>query len=375
MKKYGLKNLLRAAIAVSSIYSAYFAELEGCTRVLYQGSEQTVVLGRSMDWVEDIRSNLWVFSRGIEREGAVDYNPIKWTSKYGSVIVTGYDVGTADGMNEKGLVANLLYLAESDYGQPNGEKPLLSIALWAQYVLDQFANVSEAVDALRQEPFQVMAPMLPNGSPAQLHLSISDSTGDSAIFEYIQGKLVIHHGKEYQVMTNSPSYDQQLALNTYWKSIGENAFLPGTSRAADRFARAASMLASIPKTADPHYISTVPDRQYIYQAIASVLGVMRGVSVPLGVSTPGQPNIASTMWRTVSDQKNRVYYFDSATSPNTFWIPLSELNFAKGGHLMMLKLTDGKIYAGNAASHLQPAKPFAFLPAKFERKQEEKALG
>ena len=38
-------------------------------------------------------------------------------------------------------------------------------------------------------------------------------------------------------MTNSPSYDQQLAINTYWKDVGGLKFLPGTSRAADRFAR------------------------------------------------------------------------------------------------------------------------------------------
>jgi choloylglycine hydrolase len=35
-------------------------------------------------------------------------------------------------MNERGLVANLLYLAESDYGKPVAGKPLLSISAWAQ---------------------------------------------------------------------------------------------------------------------------------------------------------------------------------------------------------------------------------------------------
>lgn len=48
----------------------------------------------------------------------------------------------------------------------------------------------------------------------------------------------MHHGMQYQVMTNSPSYDQQLALNAYWESLGGLTFLPGINRAADRFARA-----------------------------------------------------------------------------------------------------------------------------------------
>ena len=124
--------------------------------------------------------------------------------------------GTADGMNEKGLVANLLYLVESNYGSVDENKRKLSITLWAQYVLDNFADVNDAVEQLQNEPFQIIAPSLPNGSPAQLHLAISDSTGESAIFEYIDGKLIIHHGKQYQVMTNSPKFDNQLALNSYW---------------------------------------------------------------------------------------------------------------------------------------------------------------
>jgi penicillin V acylase-like amidase (Ntn superfamily) len=58
---------------------------------------------------------------------------------------------------------------------------------------------------------------------------------DSAIFEYVQGKLVIHHGRKYQVMTNSLTFDEQLALSTYWEQIGGLTMLLGTNRAADRF--------------------------------------------------------------------------------------------------------------------------------------------
>ncbi len=133
-------------------------------------------------------------------------------------------------MNEKGLVANVLYLVESDYGKPDGEKPTLSIAAWGQYVLDNYATVDEAVEGLRKEPFVIIAPMLPNKVPAHGHLALSDPTGDSAIFEYLGGRLVIHHSRKYQVMTNSPAFDQQLALNVYWDQIGGLVMLPGTNR-------------------------------------------------------------------------------------------------------------------------------------------------
>ena len=106
--------------------------------------------------------------------------------------------------------------------------------------------------------------------------------------------------------------------------------LPGTNRAADRFARASFLLSAIPKHTDPNYIKGVPQQSYAYQAVASVLSVQRAVSVPLGITTPDQPNISSTIWRTVSDQKNLVYYFDSATRPNTFWVTLAKLNLERG---------------------------------------------
>jgi penicillin V acylase-like amidase (Ntn superfamily) len=359
-----LKGLLSIAVFFA-IASTTLTPLSAfaCSRVVYLGSDGVVITGRTMDWAQDMQSNLWAFPRGMKRNGAAGSKSISWVSKYGSVIVSGYDAGTADGMNENGLVANLLYLAESDYGKPDGSKPQISIAAWAQYVLDNFATVSEAVDALAKEPFRIIAPVLPNGDPAQLHLSISDSTGDSAIFEYLNGKLVIHHGKQYQVMTNSPKFDEQLALDTYWQEIGGQTFLPGTNRAADRFVRASYLVSVIPKAADPNYINAVPQGTYSNQAVASVMGIMRSVSVPLGISTPKEPNIASTLWRTVADHKNKTYYFDSATSPDTFWVVLSDFDFKEGSPVKKLTVAGGKVYSGNVSNKFEPAQAFAFLPA------------
>jgi penicillin V acylase-like amidase (Ntn superfamily) len=337
-----------------------------CTRTLYVGADNTVITGRNMDWMEDMASNLWIFPEGLKRDGAAGSKSIQWTSKFGSVVVSGYEAGSADGLNEKGLVANLLYLSEADYGQPVANRPFLSIAAWPQYVLDNFATVDEAVSALRSEPFNMVAPTLPNGSAAALHLSISDSSGDSAVFEYVGGKLVIHHGKQYTVMTNSPTFDKQLALNEYWQEIGGLVFLPGTNRAADRFARASFLLGAIPTKTDPRYIKGVPQQSYGYQAVAEVLSVQRAVSVPLGVTTPGEPNIASTIWRTAADQKSLVYYFDSATRPNTFWVSLSKLNLKPGAPVKKLTIQNGEVFSGETAEQFKDAAPFKFLQASPE---------
>jgi penicillin V acylase-like amidase (Ntn superfamily) len=340
-----------------------------CTRTLYVGDPDTttVITGRNMDWGEDMASDLWVFPAGIKRNGAAGRKSIEWTSKYGSVVVSGYGSGSADGLNEKGLAANLLYLVESNYGKPVEGHLCLSIAAWAQYVLDNYATVTEAVEALKHEPFTLLAPTLPNGSAAALHLSISDASGDSAIFEYVGGKLNIHHCRTYTVMTNSPLYDEQLALNEYWKKVDGMAFLPGTNRAADRFVRASFLLGAIPKLLDPLYIKGVPEQSFAYQAVAGVMSVQRAVSVPLGITSKGNPNLSSTIWRTVSDQKNLVYYFDSATRPNTFWVSLSKLHLEPGAPVKRLVIQNGEVFAGEVADRFTAAKPFKFLKASPKR--------
>ncbi|HAW31046.1 MAG TPA: choloylglycine hydrolase, partial [Planctomycetaceae bacterium] len=171
--------------------------------------------------------------------------------QYGSVVASLYEGGTADGMNEAGLVANLLYLVESEYPADDDPRPAIVISAWAQYVLDQFATVEEAVSELRKETFRMVTVVAPNGAAGTVHLSLSDPSGDSAIFEYIGGELKIHHGRQYQVMTNSPVFDEQIALNKYWQQIGGTVMLPGTNRAADRFARASFYINACAQSANP----------------------------------------------------------------------------------------------------------------------------
>ena len=322
-----------------------------CTRCMRVFGDGAVVVGRSMDWVEDPGSEVWVFPRGLRRQGNAGPASFTWTSRHGSVSVSFYGVATACGMNEKGLVANLLYLAESDYGKSVDGRPNLSIGGWAQYVLDSHATVAEAVAELRQEPFTIHAPVLPNGEPGVGHLAISDPSGDSAIFEYVGGRLMIHHGRDYTVMTNSPPFDQQLALDAYWREIGGDVMLPGTIRASDRFVRASFYINAIPKTLSGP------------RAIASVFSVVRNASAPLGITTPGEPNVASTIWRTAYDQKDRVLYYDSATSPTVFWVPLTKIDFTAGQPVQRLPMKGGETYSGDASGAFRPAEAFPFLEA------------
>lgn len=356
------RKLLTVLIGLLT-FIANQVSVDACTRVLFKAKDGTIITGRSMDWGEDMHSNMWVLPRGMKRDGMGGKDSIQWESKYGSLIVSGYDIGTAEGMNEKGLVVNMLALVESDYGKPPKSKKVISISTWAQYILDNHTTVAEAVADLEKEEFQVQTVILPTGNAANMHLAISDNTGDSAVLEYVKGKLVIHHGKQYHVMTNSPTYDRQLAIQEYWKEAGSlMGFLPGSPRAADRFARALVYLNAIPTDAKQAYLSGVPQQKFQFQAIMSVLSVMRSVGTPLGITIENQPYTSSTIWRTVSDSTSRVVLFDSAMAPATFWVRFEDLNLEAGAPVKKLELAGGKTYNGNAADKFVESKLFDFAP-------------
>jgi penicillin V acylase-like amidase (Ntn superfamily) len=350
-----------AVLVAALLVSAVPGLVEACTRALYVAKDGTVIVGRSMDWGEDMMSNMWVLPRGMKRDGRGGKNTVAWESKYGSLIVSAYDIGTSEGMNEKGLVVNELALAESNYGKPAEGAKVISLSTWPQYVLDNFATVAEAVADLRKENFRVQTIVLGTGRPANMHLVISDATGDSAVFEYVDGKLVIHHGKQYRVVTNSPTYDKQLAIMEYWKDAGGiSKSLPGTSRAADRFVRTNYLLDVLPGEVSPTYISGTPEKSFKFQAPMAVLSLMRSVGTPLGFANEEQPWVSSTIWRTVSDSTNRVVIFDSALTPATFWVKLDELDLRPGAPVKKLQLAGGKTYSGNALSQFVEAKLFTF---------------
>jgi penicillin V acylase-like amidase (Ntn superfamily) len=343
-----MRNERLVAIFASAVTALASFQTQACTRFIYETGTNNYIVGRSMDWAEDPNTDLWWFPRGMARDGGAGPKSIKWSSKHGSVISSFYNIATVDGMNDAGLVANALYLVESDYGDAAASgKPLMSVGAYTQYVLDNFGTVAEAVEALRKEPFLIVAPELPGGKKAAGHLSIADASGDSAIFEYIGGKLVIHHDRKYTVMTNSPTFDQQLAINAYWKAINGLNFLPGTINSADRFVRTSWALAATPKEKDPRL------------AVATAFSIIRSVSVPLGLADPHRPNIAATIWRTVSDTGARRYYFESSYSPSIFWVDLAKLT--TGSKPVRLDLTKRPILAGEVSDKFVETAPFNFL--------------
>ena len=95
-----------------------------------------------------------------------------------------------------------------------------------------------------------------------------------------------------------------------------------------------------------------------------MFSVVRNASVPFGVSIPNAPNPSTTRWRTVADHKRKLYFFESALTPNTFWVDLNKLDFSReSGKVKRLDLGKDQrnVYAGEVSAQFKDAAPFKFL--------------
>lgn len=306
-----------------------------CTRILVADKGDAVVVGRNMDWAEDTQTNLLVYPRQMKHSGAPlgkknpEANWIQWTSQYANIVATGYDNLTTDGFNEKGLAAHMLWFEHSDYGTIEQSKPGLSLTLWAQYYLDNFASVEEAVSYTKQHPVQVV-PFYHEATQqwGKLHLILDDASGDSAIFEYINGQLQIFHDRNNIATTNDPSYDLQLVNLKDYIGFGGSKPLPGKTSSRDRFVRA-NYLAKI-----------LPQAKSARELTASVLGILNNTAHPYNTS------YYRTYWHVLADLTNKIYYYQSVDHQNLVSVHFNDFNF-DSSDIMMLDLAHHPEYVGN----------------------------
>ncbi|NLO91210.1 MAG: linear amide C-N hydrolase [Elusimicrobia bacterium] len=344
---------------LACVLSLSGADARACSRVLYAGNGQAVLNGRNMDWPDAFNgTDMWLLPRGMKRDGFATGKSLEWTAKYASLVAVSYMApgkgAVADGINEKGLAANLLWLADSDYGRRDQSVPGLSIAVWTQYVLDNFSTVEEAVAVLANPPYQIdTRSIIANGAvlKANLHLALADKTGDSAIVEYAGGKPVIHHARKYAVMANDPILDRQLENLKRYQGFGGKKPLPGTISPADRFVRGS------------YYLSKLPKPATYRQALAGLFSVMRNMAQPFStVADPEHPNSSATQWTTVGDITNGTYYFASATSPFLLWAGFGGFKLDEINSPMKLDMSGDRDLGGDMSAKFVPSRQFDFMP-------------
>ncbi len=214
--------ILSAMAALAMAVSA--PEATACSRILYAGNDSLRIVGRSLDWRTPIPTNIYVYPRGMEKQGNTLPGSVTWKSRYGAVYAVSYDGGVTEGMNEKGLVVNGLFCVGSVYENDStkGRAPM-SLAMFPAWILDMNATTPEVVELMRKHDFNLTGAQFDGGTTSALHWAVTDAQGRSAIIEFDKGHINVYEGQDMAVLTNDPPYPQMTAINDYWKKVDRDA--------------------------------------------------------------------------------------------------------------------------------------------------------
>ncbi len=206
MKKIGLFIFLLLFIRSTNACTTFFMHFNG-----------KMVFGRNYDWMAD-EGTVCTNQRGLAKTSMKmpDGNTISWISRWGSITFNQYGKEfPTGGMNEKGLVVELMWLDATSYPQPD-ERPSLGVLQWIQYQLDNHVSVDEVIKS------DTKLRITSKGTP--LHYLVADADGHTATIEFLNGKLEVHLGEELPlpVLTND-TYSHSFASHSLGTVNGNNS--------------------------------------------------------------------------------------------------------------------------------------------------------
>ena len=275
-----MRIICKIALSFIVLISIFSVQTLACTTFCLKNKGE-VLFGKNYDWMIG-DGMIFVNKRGVEKSAFASGNeaPARWVSKYGNVTFNQYGKDNpSGGMNEAGLVIELMWLDDTQYPKPDS-RPAIDVLEWIQYQLDISANVQEVIK--NTEAVRI-------ASPVKLHYLINDKDGNSTTIEFLNGNLVAHTGEKLAVST--------LTNDTYEKSLNySKTVMPEkakTESSLDRFTRAAQKTKEFgakPKTEQ--------------EAVTYAFEILGNVA---------QKN--STQWSIVYDQKRAKIHFRSMQSP------------------------------------------------------------
>jgi len=159
--------------------------------------------------------------------------PASWTSRFASVTFNQYGREFPNGgMNEAGLVVEIMWLAASREPAPD-ERPTVNELQWIQYQLDRFATAGEVLAHAGE--------LRVSRVHGKVHYLACDRGGACVAIEFLDGKLVATPGA--RVLTNDP-YAASLAYLKRHAGFGGSEAIPSGAGSLERFARASSLVAA-----------------------------------------------------------------------------------------------------------------------------------
>ncbi|CAN5192335.1 choloylglycine hydrolase family protein [soil metagenome] len=318
---------------------------QSCTGIRLKAADGTYVHARTLEFATNLKSDVIVVPRGFARSGTTpDGKPgIKWTAKYASIGANGVGLPYIfDGVNEKGLAAGLFYFPTSaGYNAYIASDAPNTLAPWqlGSWILENFASVAE----VKSNMDKVVVPAVVFqdwGFAPEVHYSIQDTSGQSAVIEYVGGKL--HwYDNELGVITNSPTFDWHLTnLRNYLNFSVNNApsvslgpltlkpfgqgsgmlGMPGDFTPPSRFVRAVAFTQSAfpAKTND----------EVVLQAfhILNNFDIPRGSAREQGTDSHGNQMADYTQWTSAKDLKAKRFYFRTFRDSQIRMVELGKFN-------------------------------------------------
>ncbi|HET9744697.1 MAG TPA: linear amide C-N hydrolase, partial [Chitinophagaceae bacterium] len=208
---------MKKILAFTIFTCVHASLLYGCT-TFFINKDGQMVFGRNYDWITDagmVCTNL----RGLSKTSLKTENgeTVSWVSKYGSITFNQYGKEfPTGGMNEKGLVVELMWLDETKYPGNDG-RPAVGVLQWIQYQLDNCSTIEEVIAADKRIRIS------PTGT-TPLHYLIADANGNASTIEFLDGRMVFHKGSDLSlpVLTNS-TYEESARSFKNSAAYGNNS--------------------------------------------------------------------------------------------------------------------------------------------------------
>jgi choloylglycine hydrolase len=299
-----MKRAPKTAATFLIVFFLLVSDSLGCTTFCLKNKGE-VLFGKNYDWMIGDGA-VFVNRRGVSKWSSLENekNVAKWVSKYGSVTFNQYGwESPSGGMNEAGLVIELMWLDETKYPQPDS-RPAVDVLEWIQFNLDTAASTDEVI--ANTDKVRI-------ASRVNLHYLVNDKNGATATIEFLDGKLVAHTGPDLAVAA--------LANDTYERSLkySRSANSTESESSLDRFSRAAASTAEFARLSKTEKA-----------AVDYAFGILADVA---------QRN--STQWSIVYDQKRSKIYFRTRKVPQIRSIDAKALDYSCSAQVKILDMNAG----------------------------------
>ncbi|WP_221932923.1 choloylglycine hydrolase family protein [Thalassotalea sp. PS06] len=337
-----MKRSMTIIVTFFSTLSLIFTPItQACTGITLHSEDGAAIPGRTMEFSFDIQSQISIIPAGTEIETLITekkYKGFKYKSKYGFVGLNGMkEPVIVDGLNEKGLYFGAHYFTgQAKFSKLTDENASSAInsAELGSWLLANFATVKEVKKVIpKTTVVESYIEAIKGNVP--VHYRLIDASGESIVIEYTEDGLSLYDN-DINAFTNSPRYSWHMTnlvnylgltpVNRPAKEINGKLFapfgegtglvgMPGDYSGPSRFVRAAV------------FANTAIPSKTAEDGVFHAFHILNAFDIPKGAirSEEGEEVAMDyTIWTSVADTKNLIYYIKTYDSQRLEKIDLAE---------------------------------------------------